>query len=56
MKLTVEGLEKERDFYFGQWLSLRYFVANYHVKLHRKLKLIFLGKKSSHMTSSVQAS
>ena len=56
MKLTVEGLEKERDFYFGQWLSLRYFVTNYHVKLNSKLKFVFLGKKSRHMTSFVQAS
>ena len=33
MKLTVEGLEKERDFYFGQFKGNKYFQTKSIIQL-----------------------
>ena len=39
MKLTVEGLEKERDFYFGKYLRVFTSIFNSGILLSNKLQL-----------------
>ena len=48
MKLTVEGLEKERDFYFGQKISFRCVVHDFASFTGNQYLYLLLLKSSRH--------